>query len=301
VSGGSLERVLACRCGDAAFVVRADRQGQAGFVVCSAGHGSLLLDSRDVWFDVLREGRPPVVKCRCKAASFAITLRYALRDDGDVRRVDVDLRCVACGAEKRATSFEIDYGPTDALLTTPLDPCDEPWLAPKRRSLTGLWGPADLERAIELAAPEAERAYLLVFGAPPEALAVADAAHRARQRAADGQAFDVLLGLASDAEPPTVAHAWLTRPFVRVSSPTVMRYATPRGPDLVGHLHYVELAEDAIVRGARVPQPPAFVAFARAYVARLRAAFDGRRWKDAIDAPAEVARLAPAIPSLARP
>ena len=131
---------------------------------CEAGDHSLLLDSRDYWLDVIQERRPREAKCRCGGKAFEVVLDYSFRDGTRVvRSVGVSGRCCACATERRLADFEIDYEPTDTLVSTPLDPCEVPWVKPKRISLTALWTPGDLDRFVSHAT-RAEEAVLYFAG-----------------------------------------------------------------------------------------------------------------------------------------
>jgi hypothetical protein len=86
----------------------------------------LLLDSGDYWFDVIQAGYPKLTTCTCKGTLFRIELDYRLRDDGDVERVTVSTRCVACRKSQRRMGIDVDYSPTRRLLQKPLVPCKNP-------------------------------------------------------------------------------------------------------------------------------------------------------------------------------
>ena len=70
------------------FQVRVDKNEQVGLATCTAGHDSLLLDSRDYWAEVIQDGRPPIAKCRCKSKRFLLSLHYQFRAEGDVASVE---------------------------------------------------------------------------------------------------------------------------------------------------------------------------------------------------------------------
>ena len=71
------------------FQLRVDKNEQVGLATCTAGHDSLLLDSRDYWAEVIQDGRPPITKCRCKSNRFLLSLHYQFRAEGDVASVEV--------------------------------------------------------------------------------------------------------------------------------------------------------------------------------------------------------------------
>lgn len=109
-----------CSCGSDVFRVRANATQQVGLATCERDHHALLLDSRDVWAEVIQEGRPKAVKCRCKADTFRLSFDYE-RDEERVRGAAVHATCTACGTERTVYSIEVDYEPTDELVDRPLN------------------------------------------------------------------------------------------------------------------------------------------------------------------------------------
>jgi hypothetical protein len=75
-----------------------------------------------------------------------VVLEYEFRDDGEVRTVLIKPVCSSCGRERPPVWVEIKYAPTSDLISKPLDPIEQPWVQPKRRQVTSLWRPADVER-----------------------------------------------------------------------------------------------------------------------------------------------------------
>jgi hypothetical protein len=136
----------ACACGSRQFQLRLKREEEVALLTCSAGHHSLLLDSRDYWADVLVDGRPKRSRCSCGDTLFRVALEYEFRDDGEVRTVLIKPACSSCGREQPTVRVEIKYAPTSDLVSKPLDPIERPWFQPKRRPVTSFWQPADVER-----------------------------------------------------------------------------------------------------------------------------------------------------------
>jgi hypothetical protein len=105
-----------------------------------------LIRHRDYWADVLLDGRPKQIRCRCGDTLFRVVLEYEFREDGEVRAVLIKPVCSSCGRERPPVWVEIKYAPTSDLISKPLDPIERPWVQPKRRQVTSLCQPADVER-----------------------------------------------------------------------------------------------------------------------------------------------------------
>jgi hypothetical protein len=291
------ERHLACRCGERSFELRIERDQQVGLLTCPAGHHALLLDSRDCWGDVIQDRRPPLLRCRCRAKRFTVTLSYAFRDDGDVRAVAVDVTCTACGKQKRAAEIEIDYGPTGTLVTAPLDPCEDPWVKARRRTFTGFWKPADIERVIRLALPEGDRTYFAGWREAALPVPVDRAVELVVSAIERERSYDLFVTNLDVAFPAELRDCWKALPLVHLSAPTRINCPVP-GPTpryIAGSLYYLEFAEE-VFRGVEViPQPRAFVDFTATFVDRLRASFVSTRGANTLDDAEEYARLEPAL------
>jgi len=135
-----------CACGADVFQLRIKRDEQVGLLTCIAGHHSLLLDSRDYWADALQDGRPKLSRCRCGSTTFRVDLQYEFRDTGEVRHIQIEPHCSLCGRGQQPVNLDVKYSPTDDLVSRPIDPIEQPWLQPKRRTITSFWKPADGER-----------------------------------------------------------------------------------------------------------------------------------------------------------
>lgn len=268
-----------CICGAQLFVVRLERDEQVGLLTCPAGHYSLLLDSRDYWADVLQEGRPKQVRCRCGGSLFRVDLVYDLRTDGDVRCVDVLLNCRGCGQENAGTSFEIDYSPTTELLSRPLDSIEQPWLRAKRCQITSYWQPADAERF----------ASYLTSGLNARIYRAAQSMEECRIESIDFHPelrYDLYFTSISGVNPAPSRDPQNIGPFLRLASP--FHIACPGG---IALLHYIEYA-DEILRGAEItPQPDAFLSFARQARDWLKTNYLSKRGRNTADNPTEYQRI----------
>jgi hypothetical protein len=275
---------LVCRCGSAVFTVRANAVESVGLATCDRGHPSLLLDSRDVWADVLQEGRPRELRCRCKQRTFHLTVDYDLRDGTrTVRSFVVRARCATCTARREVFRADIDYEPTDALLERPLDPIDDPWRKARWVQVTGLWKLEDLGRLLRFVGSLAGAR--IVFAArdrAPRELTAEAAILAAR----DARTYDVVFGSEDVTLPADPSEAWKQLPVVHVGSPLSIRYDTGDA-----ELWYVSYALERIVDGAVVAQPAPFLAFAARVRAWLASELVSERGKDTADNPDEYQRL----------
>lgn len=264
-------------------------------MTCAFGHHSLLLDSRDHWADIIQDGRPPIVRCRCKSKRFALTLEYLFRPDGDIYQIDVVLHCSKCGAEKRPTTLEIDYSPTGTLLSSPLDPCEGPWVIPRRHSYTSFWKAADVDQALRLAGLEASRTWFAGWGETPRLIEVERASELALDALAREKTYNVLLSNADiDLTGIEPRACWKSLPLIQLHSPTIMNYSF-EGTRVRAVLHYIDFAQEVLSGGTIVSQPAEFIDFAARVLRRFRAVFVSTRGPRTLDAADEFARLAPAL------
>lgn len=265
--------------------MRLNRDEQVGIVSCRLGHYSLLLDSRDYWADVIQDGRPKSIKCPCRADIFGVELSYEFRNDGDVRTVDVKLVCRACRREPACTTFEIDYSPTDTLLSKPLDRIEEPWMRARRVEITAYWRPTDAQRFAEyLTGALSAR----VFRREEDWTECELGKEAFRSESISDLYFSPLVPskLPSGRDPHKVA------PLLKLSSP--FRVAVQSG---IALLYYIEYAEE-IPSGAQFEkQLPEFISFSQKAVHWLRAHYSSTRGPRTADNPEEYARIASILPS----
>ena len=279
----SARRKGRCPCGVAEFRLRVDAVEGIGLATCTRGHSLLMLDSRDHWLDAIQERKPRELKCRCGHRSFALEFKYAL-EDGGVRSVKPIARCTACAARIETMSVDIDYEPTALLLERPLDPIDDPWSKPRRRSLTALWRREDALDFVRYAAKEAgASAWLEVFQMPPRRV---DQVELERAVTSEHGYLAAAFSTSHVDVGASLRDAWKTGPFVQLSSPTRIHYETG-----VGSMYYVEWAEEVLRNGAIERQSDEFSRLAARIEAFLRERFVSTRGRDACDAPSEYARL----------
>lgn len=269
-----------CGCGDTAFAVRLDANEQVGLVTCARrGHSALLLDSRDIWGDVIQTGRPKEQKCRCGGKQFAVDLVYTSRD-GDVRSVGVVLRCTRCKAEREAATFEIDYRPTTALVKRPLDPCPEPWLKAKQTTLVGYWTVADATAVVKQLDALGAMFYVAGLQERPAKRTARDAIRMLSTRF-----FDLYFTTRAVTFPESLRDCWKRLPAIHLGSP--IHVNLPSGS---GTVYYLAWAAETIEDGVVVPQDAAFLALAKQLHAWMPARF-AKRGPRTFHSAAEVARL----------
>jgi hypothetical protein len=263
--------------------VRIDRDQQVGLLTCSSDHHAFLLDSSAYWDDVIQDSKPREKRCKCGGRAFEVDLEYELREDGDIRTITVELGCVGCQKRSLAATLEIDYSPTDTLMSRPLEPCEEPWLVPKRTEITALWVPQDLEDLVcHLGESESVRCYYAAFAEQPRLTAPAALV----TTIADKPIFQLYFATREIEFPVNLNDCWKRLPVIHVPSPTRMRYETKEAL-----FYYVHWADQFIVDRRIVPQEPELLALADRLGAWLRAHFTSARGKRAFDNHAERERL----------
>jgi hypothetical protein len=251
---------------------------QVGLLTCLSGHNSLLLDSRDYWTDVLQEGRPKEISCRCSGRAFRVELVYGFRENGDVRTVDVLPRCINCGQLHRGAIFEIKYGPTASLLSNPLDPIEQPWLKAKQCQITAYWQPSDAERfALYLTETLGARIYRdsnLIECKVRTVEFYPELKH------------DLYFTNTPDIVRPTERDPQKYGPILRLRGP--FHIVIPTG---LAHLYYIQWAEEILRNVAITVQPQAFVKFAHETREWLSRNYVSQRGRNTADNPTEFARI----------
>lgn len=261
--------------------MRVIRDEQVALLTCPKEHHSFLLDSSEYWDDVVQDGRPHERRCKCGGREFEVSLDYEMRDDGDVRSVSVETICVSCEKRAIATTFDIGLTPTDTLLSRPLEPCDEPWLIPKRTELTGLWVAEDLRDLVRYLGEIALCYYAPANDRPALATASTVAA------ALDPQKLfhlyfstDVVEVFANPRD------CWKRLPVIYITSPFRMIYRTG-----AADLYYMRWARELIVKRQVVQQQRELLALTDRLMIWLNAHFTSARGEKAFDNNAEYERL----------
>ncbi|GHU19399.1 hypothetical protein FACS189475_06550 [Betaproteobacteria bacterium] len=129
------------------FQVRLIKNEGVGLLTDRNGGSYLMLDSLQYWYDLIQNGYPKKVKCACKNEWFTVTFRYLYRDDSpDIREVQIVTTCAACGKSSTRMSIDIDYSPTDSLVSTPITYCEKPDIRYKFSESSSFWTDDDLAR-----------------------------------------------------------------------------------------------------------------------------------------------------------
>lgn len=279
-----LVKQLACACGDRTFAVRVDGDQQVGLLTCAREHHSLLLDSRDYWEDVLQDGRPKQVTCRCKGRTFEVELEYTFRatEPPDVHFIEIQVRCVACKAERSAGTIEIDYSPTAELVERPLDPIEKPWLKGKHTVITGYW----LEKDIPVVIQQMEALGALIYVEPWREPIALRSARDAVAVLGDG-AYNLYFAAGPVEFPEQRRDCWKKLPVIHLGSPYRMVSETGEGT-----LYCLQWATERVVAGRAVAQDAALVALGKRVLAWLPTHFTYTgRCKRCFDNPQEAVRL----------
>ena len=114
--GYPAEKVMqsVCSCGNATFRLIADQEEGCAQRVCTAcGKAVFIADSEEYW----EEADPKKVRCPNWHVIFEVGVGFSFRQSGDVKWITVGQRCVKCGTLMSYVDWEIDYGPTDHLLS----------------------------------------------------------------------------------------------------------------------------------------------------------------------------------------
>jgi hypothetical protein len=104
-------------CGGPRFFVLVNMSG-AQRECSGCGSRAFIADSEEYWNEESWEDdEPGAAGCPCGSEEFEAAVAFSLGGDRSVRWVTVGLRCIDDGFSGVYADWEIDYGPTDHLLT----------------------------------------------------------------------------------------------------------------------------------------------------------------------------------------
>lgn len=281
-------------CTGATFELRVMTDEAVALTHCvGCGRHQLVLDSEDHWFDLIQVSYPRLRKCTCKASTFALSCHYAYRDDGDVRQVDLHSVCTACAKARRQMRVDVDYSPTEDLITHPLRHCEHPDLRYDLRQLSLYLTPADMASIVGWLGHGQGWSFVCwcregnAWARRP--LGTEDV----RQAVlADGY-FRIYASPAplhiEDRQVDTWKREsafWKRRQIIRIDSPINMLLQAQKGL-----LYYLHFANEYVDGNAVLPKPASFTATTDALLRWLGENFVSWRGKSSFDNPAENLRL----------
>jgi hypothetical protein len=127
------------------FQVRFFKEEGIGLLTTRTEKNYLVLDSLEYWYDLIQNEYPKKKKCSCKNEWFTVQFAYEVRKDtSDFRSVTIRTTCISCRKSVKAMTIDIDYSPTDHLLTHPLTYCEQPNIKYKFNELNSYWSGNDL-------------------------------------------------------------------------------------------------------------------------------------------------------------
>jgi hypothetical protein len=127
------------------FQIRFFKNDGVGLLTDKDDKSYLILDSIDYWYDLIQEEYPPKKKCSCKNDWFNIQFEYNYRFDTDeIKEIKIHTHCTNCKKNANFTSIDIDYSPTDTLISNPITYCETPRIKYKFTELTSYWSGENL-------------------------------------------------------------------------------------------------------------------------------------------------------------
>lgn len=130
---------LKCNCGNTKFKLKILKEEGLGLCTCSKCNiNYLLLDSIDYWYDAIQSHNPKNIKCSCKNDIFELSPKYYYREGYKdiINYIELFSTCDTCKKEKNQYSQDIDYSPTEDLVTKPLTKCDNPIIKYKLKEIS---------------------------------------------------------------------------------------------------------------------------------------------------------------------
>jgi len=128
------------------FQLRLLKEDGVGLLTTADGSNYLMLDSLDYWYDLIQDEYPKKRKCRCKDEWFHVKFDYTQREGTcDIKNIDVITTCTQCNKVSTDMTVDIDYSPTEELLTHPITYCERPLIKYKFKNLHFSWNHQDLK------------------------------------------------------------------------------------------------------------------------------------------------------------
>jgi hypothetical protein len=132
------------------FQIRFLEDEGVGLLTSKIGVNYLVLDSLEYWYDLIQEEYPKKKKCKCKNEWFTIKFTYTtVSNSEDIKEVEIESTCTACKKKSVTMSVEIDYAPTNELISQPITFCEQPKIIYKYSELTGFWSEEDVIKVFD--------------------------------------------------------------------------------------------------------------------------------------------------------
>lgn len=293
---------LSCpNCGADTFGMRVLKDDGLATVQClRCNRDYLLLDSEDLWFDVIQAGYPRPTRCSCKGTAFQLRCDYAYRDDGDVREIDVWTTCLECGKSKRVLNVDIDYGDTDELVTRPLRYCKNPKILYDLIRISLYLTRADMAAIVDYLQFELRCGFVSWLREEDAWVKSSLTGHRLKDVVLTdngpmrGDRYLRIYALPRpvaviDTEVDTLKKEdsfWKQREIIRISSPTRMGLGANQGL-----LYYIDFANEHVVDEKIIQKSPEFRRATSTLLHWLKETFVSWRGPLCFDNPAENLRL----------
>jgi hypothetical protein len=121
-----IKNIATDKCEDE-FQVRLHKKSGVGLLTTKNENNYLILDSLNYWYELIQNEYPKKKKCNCKKEWFTIQFQYTIREDTeDIREINILTTCTNCNKAAKPRSIDINYSPTNHLLSNPLIYCDRP-------------------------------------------------------------------------------------------------------------------------------------------------------------------------------
>lgn len=252
----------------------------------------LLLDSEDYWFDAIQTTYPRVRRCTCGTTAFRLKCDYFLRDDGDVKSVNLWSSCSSCGKTKRQMELDLDYTGTEELISRPLRFCKTPKLRYDLKDISLYVTKSDMTSIIGYLDKVHGCSFACWLWGNGRCVVRTLCAHEVQEAFLSDQCFHVHASLLPLTESELQAGSakqeksfWKRKEVIRISSPTHITL------DLKGLLYYIQYSNEYVEDDTVVPKRENFRAVSESLLRWLGANFVSWRGRHCFDNPSEHLRL----------
>lgn len=150
------------------FQIRFLKNDGVGLLTTQNEENYLILDSIDYWYDLIQNEYPKKKKCSCKNEWFFVAFNYISRQEtDDIKQIRIVTTCTVCNKVSKPISIDIDYSPTEDLITNPITFCQKPNIKYKFTELTSFWTKDNLDLFLNFISNELKlNAYCWYFKMP---------------------------------------------------------------------------------------------------------------------------------------
>lgn len=282
-------------CAEDRFALHLHKQEEVGAVRClGCDRQYLLFDSDDYWFDAIQARYPRPTRCTCRATAFRLHVDYHYRPGGDIETVALASECAGCARRKNELRLDIDYSPSDDLVSRPLRYCANPELRYRVREFSLVVTPqAMAEVLLHLARVEGCAFVAIVREQGVRVTRVLDGERAAALMALDDRGLPRFAWILADprtASVPVVVPGTARAESAFAMRHEVLRIGAPIHYSRGGRMYFIRFAQEYVDADALQAKSKPFQAMTARFERWLGTGFVSWRGRHCFDEPDELSK-----------